>query len=820
MIWWLVVEALGIATLPASAYLFRHLPDRGYGLSKAIGIILPAYIFWLLASVGALDNARASIALVVATLGITAWVAAGEGRREVARLWRERRELVIVVEVLFALAFGAWCVVRAYNPEIAATEKPMEITFLNGVLRSETFPPVDPWLSGYSISYYYFGYVMMAMLAKLTSVPSAIAFNLAIALLFALTVVGAFTLAYDLAAGRLKSNAGRGFPRGPVACGLLGSLFVAVMGNLEGLLEFTYARAALPLSFWQWLNIQNLDKPYLSQKWYPTDWYWWFRASRVIGDFDATTKAARDYTINEFPFFSFLLGDLHPHVLALPFAFVALGLALSLLKSNEEISLRGLLQKPSSFALWSVIIGGLGFLNSWDMPTYLVVLTLAFALNRRLAGREWIKESVLFGLALLVASMVLYAPFYLGFSSQVKGLGIVLQRTRLHQFLVFWGPFLFFAVAFLVIKFGELYGKGPRFTTDPSAEGRRHGEDENVGHGNVAAPHRGARDRSESEVLVLASRAGVAEMAIHPARAGVPALVFIGLLIVASAAALVAFKATALVALVPIVLAAYRLLAAREWVGREREEVFVVLLIFAGMGLLAIIELIFVLDFFGNRMNTVFKVYYQAWQMLAVASAYVVYCLLRRRWPMPVGWLFRGGGLLAFAIAVLLAVGSLAYPVAATLAKTGEFAGRPVLDGMAFMANSERGDYAAINWLNQNVVGTPVILEGVGGSYSQFGRVSAFTGLPTVVGWDGHELQWRGTGEEAGKRKSDVATIYQTPDEQTARSLLAKYGVTYVYVGRLERETYGRTGGIDTIARLGEVVYRTGDVTIYKVRSD
>jgi len=100
--------------------------------------------------------------------------------------------------VLFLVAFAAWAVVRAANPEAVGTEKPMELAFINAILRSPNFPPHDPWLSGYAISYYYFGYVIIAMLAKFTGTAGGIAFNLGISLIFALSACGAFGLVYNL----------------------------------------------------------------------------------------------------------------------------------------------------------------------------------------------------------------------------------------------------------------------------------------------------------------------------------------------------------------------------------------------------------------------------------------------------------------------------------------------------------------------------------------------------------------------------------------------------------------------------------------------
>ncbi|GAG40340.1 unnamed protein product, partial [marine sediment metagenome] len=242
-------------------------------------------------------------------------------------------------------------------------------------LRSETFPPHDPWLSGFGISYYYFGYLMMAMLTKLSGVPSPVAFNLGITLLFALTVTGAYALVYNLVEGaralRLRSGqaqgsrgaggqGGRGAgEQGPFDCAqdrrkgaeeqgklgdsltrylvpLLGPLFVAVLGNLEGVFEVLYSKGLGSAAFWNWLDIKELvSNGRVTGRWFDLGGgWWWWRASRVIHDKDLLGNSME--LIDEFPFFSFMLGDMHPHVLALPFVLLALALALNVLRQGAR----------------------------------------------------------------------------------------------------------------------------------------------------------------------------------------------------------------------------------------------------------------------------------------------------------------------------------------------------------------------------------------------------------------------------------------------------------------------------------------------------
>ena len=203
--WWLVLQLFTLAALPLAWRLFARLPGRGYPLAKALGLLLVAYVLWLGATLHVLPNSfgGAVVALIVVAgaswwLGRDGWRRDADGVRPLAAWLKANRWLVLTTELLFLVVLVGWAAFRAYNPDIAGTEKPMEFAFVNGILRSPLFPPQDPWLSGYGISYYYFGYVMLAALVNLTGVDPAIAFNLGVALWYALVMIGAFGVVYDL----------------------------------------------------------------------------------------------------------------------------------------------------------------------------------------------------------------------------------------------------------------------------------------------------------------------------------------------------------------------------------------------------------------------------------------------------------------------------------------------------------------------------------------------------------------------------------------------------------------------------------------------
>ena len=222
------------------------------------------------------------------------------------------------------------------------------------------------------------------------------------------------------------------------------------------------------------------------------------------------------------------------------------------------------------------------------------------------------------------------------------------------------------------------------------------------------------------------------------------------------------------------------------------------------------VEFVYLRDLFGTRMNTVFKFYYQAWVMMAIAAAFGSYCILGRR------RLSMGRGVWLVGLAALVFAGML-YPLLAIPNKAGNFSGRATLDGMAFLADIRPDDYAAIKWLQENVRGIAYIVESTGGSYSEAGFVSAFTGLPTILGWDFHQYQWRGNTIESGKRQPDIAQIYQSPDSREVLTLLDKYDTRYVYVGPVEKRRYELAPQeAERFGRFLEKVYEGGAVTIYR----
>jgi len=839
--WYVAIQAFGLAALPLGLRLFRHLPDRGYGVSKPLGLLLAGWGFWLLATFGWLHNTAGGIVVVLALLAAAGLAFAVKSSNHPAHplSWRT----VVVTELVFAVAFVGWCLVRAHMPRIetAGGEKWMEIAFLRAILRSDIFPPHDPWLSGFGISYYYFGYVIMAMLARLASVPPSIAFNLGIATLFALTCTGAFSLVYNLIE---KDPKGFRKPLGSaLGSALLGPLLVAVMGNLEGLLEVLHARGIGTAAFWAWLDISRIDEPpvlFSQGSWVPTRFFWWWQASRVLQDY--TPWGAEQHVIDEFPVFSFTLGDMHPHVLTLPFVLLAIALALNLYlrarsdpgtlqdePRGETWNLRLLGRtiefplRPWELFVYALCLGGLGFLNTWDFPIYLFIICAAYALAglsvTRHASRitHHVSRFALLFVTLLVPGILLYLPFWLGFQSQAGGILLNLfNATRLPQFLVMFAPLAFVAAAFVAVQ-----------ARQDGVRGREVGKWTAL----VALGVLGAL------ALLLALTVLLVWLGIVPPK-GAAAYVSAwlgggpipGLEDVPDAPGLISrsllsrllnpWTSLGLIAfLVAIVLILVRRSTdpaspqspiSNSPISNSSTSTFALLLFATGALLMLGVEFVYLRDVFGTRMNTVFKFYFQAWVLWGVAGAYAL-----------AGFVQRGRvGLVV--VAGLLVVGGLVYPVLAIPARAGEYGGPSTLDGTAYLVEAQPDDIAAIAWLNENVDGAPVLLEAPGDRYRAYvyeGRVSAQTGLPTLLGWAGHEHQWRGNYDEPARREPDIETLYTSVAPGEVLALMDRYDISYVYVGPLERARYP-AAGLAKFAGLMDVVYDSGTVTIYRARTN
>jgi len=272
--WWLAVEAVGVAAFPIAFTYFRSLPDRGYGFTKLLGLLILGYGLWMGGQLGLLLNRGGSIVLLLLLLSVVSFLLARRQPGEMSAFLRARWRYLLAAEAVFTVSLATFVWIRSFYPDLDWSEKPMNLAFLNGILRSEELPPNDPWLSGSSLSYYYFGHFIVAMIAKLTNTPASIAFNIAMGLVMALAATAIFGLLYNMlvAEGRRQQRA--------VVIGLVAILLLLLLGNLEGIFELMAVHGIGSDRFYDLVDINGLPGQWHSEAWYPTG-FWWGRATRV-----------------------------------------------------------------------------------------------------------------------------------------------------------------------------------------------------------------------------------------------------------------------------------------------------------------------------------------------------------------------------------------------------------------------------------------------------------------------------------------------------------------------------------------------------------
>ncbi len=842
--WYLAISIVGWVSLPIVFKLLPNLASKGFALARPLGLLVWGYLFWLLCSLGVLQNNTGGVVLAfILLIALSVW-SCSKGRLQELIAWiKDNKKTIIVMEVLFLAAFAFWTIVRAAGPDVSATEKPMELAFINAILKSPSFPPMDPWLSGYAISYYYFGYVIVSMLIRVTGVASSIGFNLSAALWFALTALAAYGVVYDLIAIWKRSDDVE--HKQALFKARLGAffapLFVLIISCLEGVLEFLYsnqifwkanASGTLTSKFWTWLSIGELDAaPTMPVSFWPNrpaGWLWW-RGSRVLQDLNLA--GGKIEIIDEFPFFTYLLSDLHPHLLAMPFGLLAIGLCLNLflgiksyISANESI-FKWL--KRWDFWFIALILGSLAFINTWDFPIYVGLFCLVVTFMRiKESGwhGERIWDFIKSGLMVGITGIILFLPFYLGFKSQAGGLLPSLEFvTRGIHFWILFGALLIPIIIWLVfqlwqIKNAKVILKGLRFALllfiglfvvsllfgifiyNLNDTGLRL-----LSSSNAAVSALGQKLQNAGQAFANfhgTNSAGPVLQASLVRRLNSPGTWITLLLMLTGTWALLGQPGNSKSAATGVSKAAEE----QNDLDTTRVRGFVALLLLIGIALTVFPEFFYLRDQFGNRMNTIFKFYFQAWILWGIVASYASVELLSR---------LKGLKSALFTITlIIIMIAGLAYPVVMLANKTNNF--KPAtftLDGNSYLAEYTPDDYAGMLWLSQQPLG--IVSEAVGGSYSEYARVSTRTGMPTVLGWPGHEGQWRGGYAEVGSRQADIETIYSSTDWTLVSSLIKLYNIRYIYFGPLEASTYKADGALFKTNL--PLIYQNNSVSIYEV---
>lgn len=709
--WWIFILIIGLVFFPAVSYVFNNFLDKGYLFSKILGIAIASYCTFLLSMLKIVKFTDFNIFLVILIFLIINLLI--NKKTGTFKQIGNKYLIIFFEETLFLIGIFYWANIRANEPSIHGLEKFMDFGFINSILRTEYFPPKDMWFAGLPINYYYFGHYITAYLTKLSNLPSYITFNIMLATIFSFAFTTTFSITINLISKKIKINKFK-----ILLSGILGAALLTFGGNLHMIYAFFAPyNVDKPVPFWQ-LMFSPFNFP--NNYWYPN-------ATRFI-----------PYTIHEFPIYSFVVSDLHGHVLDIPFVLSTIALIYSIYQDREL--------KKIKILLLSFLLAIMYMTNAWDGIIYFILAIFSILIinlkllkfksnNKKGANSKnfnfksyferiqnlniYLIINIKYLLVILLGFTLFSFPFSLHFKPFVSGIGIICspdflvkigkigpflfeanhcQRSTLWELFTLYGLFYFFVFSFIFFVF--------------------------------------KKNKKINEV-----------------------------------------------------------------------DLFVFMLILLSTILIIVPEFIYVKDIYPMhyRANTMFKLVYQAFIMLSISTIYIFTRIVTST-----------KNLFYLLICILLFGLVLYYSKLAVKSYYGDLNNYSGLDGEKYLINIHPNDYLAINWINKNIKGQPVMLEAQGDSYTDYERISANTGLPTILGWTVHEWLWRGTYDMMVPRIQEVQTIYESRNIQDIIPIITKYNIQYIYVGKMEHQKYPDLYE-QKFNQIGKIVYENQSVKIYKI---
>lgn len=747
--WYVVLTAIGLGGIVPALHLFPGLRSRGLLFARPLGLAIVAYVTWLLAW-SELASYSVWLVLGVTVALLLAGAAALRLRPGEIDVIRARWRLLATGEAITIVLFAVVAVVRAQAPDATATEKPMDLMLLNAVRGADALPPVDPWLSNAQLSYYHLGHTAVDAVAQLANVSTGVAFNLGLAAVAAMLGAAVFGLAGDL----LGEHRRRATPWIAGGVAVVATLWLA---PLQGAAQIASAHGVAN-DLWMRAGVEGLPGAADTAGLVPTEFWWWWRATRVIPG-----------TITEFPAFSFLLGDLHAHVMVLPLTVAGLGLAAQAYEGVEPLTWRRWTAQPGRLIAASILLAAIAMTNAWDIATVGVLwAAAAFVAVLRTGWAPWLAPIVVirYLAAPALGALVLAYPFLEGIDRPDATVALVEGASDPARFALVWLPLGLLPLLGLALLRPRLERRALL----------------------IAA----AVLSVVAIAWVVAAVSSETEAAIDTRGAGWWVLALLSL---------------------ACVLGGSVIAAAEE--RRERGVSAIAALTLTGVVIVLATELVRIDEPLPGRINTVFKLWYHAWLLLALAGgAAVALAFDRGAFQRFEGW---RGGLARSAVAVagvLLAV-SLLYAPLAGLARARE-AQTPGLDAAAYLEARSPEVAAAADWVRSNLdADEHVVLQGLVQSYRGGELISVHTGVPTVLQWPGHELTWRGESASLGERSAAIDRIYREGTTEEMLTLARRYGVTHLYLSNVERRTYG--ADLDERFASWPAVYEGGAVRILEL---
>jgi YYY domain-containing protein len=820
--WFLWLQISALLALPLVLRLCQSLPDHGYGLSKVCGFLTTGTITWVLASWGFVDFSRFTPILSLLILLVACvWQIRRDSSLIIDFFLREKRTW-ITVEVVFATVFFTVLMLRFLNPDLwdafRGGEKPMELAYLTAVGRSEDLPPYDPWFAGGVMNYYYFGWFLLAVPMVALGLRPEFVFQFGLATYVSLAVVGVMAIVVNIVGfSRQRISTKPTINFAAVKLGLLTACIFAIAGTFDGVRR--YHEQFREIDKWNVLNHWPVVGDFFEFfggfiAWVqgsPLPSYDWWGPSRVnSGNFDIT----------EFPFFTFLFGDLHPHLMGMSIFVLLVGLSLAYVFTCYD---GGFSRSAVLAATIGLVVAISKMMNTWDTPTLCLIALVALSLggacyrlesfslisiNQKSESALWLVSGLSIALSSFgsrlgsVTVISILVALIAGVSCIVSGevrlrmlifvrhlliafisfliltipydqarqtFNLGLERTSwvspFSDFLSHWGLFFFIAAAFMFVEINR-----------------------RIEEGDVRKAFRLRLPRGKSASLNL--------------------WLFIVYVVISVSFGLSVGWAFALSVFGAV--AAVHLLVLEILSSRSIQRISALCFWALGFAILAGPE-VFVVSNDVERMNTVFKFWLQCWTLFAVSSAlsiqviseYVRELKVRRRYRqrLPFASFWPASLVLILIIAFIYPVSSIGPRLDARFSKDVK-----TLNGMSYLSSQPSfarydgeldaqpstirigEDLELINWFRSSVPGSPTIVEWTGLSYDWNSRISIHTGLPTVLGWSSHQRQQRIDYQDmVSERKLAIQNFYVSQSHAYMTDFLLTYDVSYIVVGVQER---------------------------------
>ncbi len=709
--WWGTLFLVGAVAYPLTKKLFSSWPasthgddstrgwfDHGYLFSKAVGMAVVSWIVFVLGTLRVMPFSVWSIGVglgVVFVVGL--W--GNKGDRGQKGNWGK----IILEELFFLAALLFWSWVKAHEPSIRGLEKFMDFGFMQSILNSQYFPPADMWYAGLPINYYYFGHMVTAVLTKLSGLDLAYTFNLMLATIFALTLTMSFSIGCQLMDNKQKAISG----------GLLTAFLVTMAGNLQTLYAFTRGYTGDNVKpFWEigWeIGEFGGFREFWGKIGEGMNTYWYANATRFI-----------PFTIHEFPGYSFVVSDVHGHVLSIPFVLLAIGLLIALFQGPALGGFKGRALLVL-LVFYGFLVGVLLMTNALDGPIYFGLLAVVLFFTNSPFSPSYSKRGLGELLLVAVTAIITSLPFLIHFKSFVTGLAVNCPPAFLANTKI--GPIIF---------------------------------------------------------------EGVEKCQISP------------------------FWMWWL-------LWGFFVYCGSWLIYTNRTQKLLITFFLFALALVIFPEFFYFKDIYPAhfRSNTMFKLGYQAFILFSIVAGYTIVKLFRKK-------------LFLLILLPQLFLVSI-FPIFAVRSYFNGLKKYEGIYGFNWMMREYPDDYKAIQWLDNNSPQPPLkirggnggvtslaLVEADGDSYTDYGRFSAFTGRPTIIGWPVHEWLWRGSYDVVAPRREEVGRIYESEDVEVTRTILTKYGVRYVVVGKLEREKYKNLQEWK-FGQLGREIFRSGSTVVYSL---